>query len=46
MPIHAKFPNIFDPSTEWKWTVLDLSLGWEEQIWCLHSDLIGLGTVY
>ena len=28
-----------------QWTVLGLSLSWEEQIWCLHSDLIGLGSV-
>ena len=43
MLIYAKFPNIFDPPTQW--TVLSLSLSQEEQIWYLHSDLLGLSTV-
>ena len=43
MLIYAKFLNVFNPLTQW--TVLGLSLGQEEQIWCLHSDLKGLSTV-
>ena len=33
----------FDPPT--LWTSLGLSLSQEEQIWCLHGNLIGLSTV-
>ena len=43
MMIYVKFLDIFYHLTQW--TSLDLSLSWEEQIWYLHNNLIGLSTV-
>ena len=43
MLIYANFHIFFDlPSY---WTSLGLSLSWEEQIWHLYSNIIGLNTV-
>ena len=43
MIIYADFRTSFD-LPPW-WTSLDMSLRWEEQIWCLNSNIIGLKLV-
>ena len=44
MMIYVKYSYIFSIS-QLSGTSLGLSLSQEEQIWCLHIDLIGLNTV-
>ena len=39
----VNFPIIFDVLHQW--TVLSLSISQEEQIWCLPSVVLDLGTV-